>query len=352
MKIALLYSGHLRSIEQTCLKHRQFIELLSSEYDVKIFCQTWDEVESVNYSWYEKNKLDNIQDYFPEAILRKSLQPDAIRIDTTVDFKKAPVFYKSTMSYEGVASMFDGIKKSYLLYKDYAVYHKWHADVIIRIRYDVVFDIEKLKSRISAMLEKKQILVYNSTVFDFIDTFSDTLIVLPNNDSCTSFFYTLDKFLDNVFLSKYFAIYDTFIAEFFISDLILNQQPKDKVFQKLSILRINGDVVVLSDEISIEHHLRTLENVHFQFYDYFRDKAFFKKKLNHYLDIHNLKQYCNFYTPALNLKDYRLLLKQIVGKTSKELLPILNNAIAYNNYNVFHLILLKISRKIILFKQI
>lgn len=344
MKIALLYSGHLRSVEQTYLMQKKFIKLLSENNEVKIFCQTWDEPEANTKTWWNKEEIKLNELFNPNEILTKTIHPDEIVINSNETKLDAPHFYKSKISYEGVYSMFYSINQSYLLYDDYCRKMKWEADVLIKIRYDIEFDIESIINNIHLAIDNDEMIVFSSNTYDFFDSFSDTLLVLPNNNKYSDFFNINNKFLDNSLLIKYFEIYVEFIPEIFISDFVFNNPKFVRLNNNLYLIRTNGDKIEISSLNQKKIIETTILNINNFCHHKFSNKKQFNQKLTLFLNRYELNKFNNFYTDKIKFIDIVYSIKMIVKNPIKEniVFTILTNTINNTKNSYLKLLIIKI----------
>lgn len=246
MKIVLLYSGHLRSIHKTIDNHIGFKNaLVEGGNDVKIFCQTWADVESETQSWWNLGGKNDSEVLAPAEILVSLLAPNEFIVSKKQEFNSAPEFFNSLISYEGISSMFYALKQSYLIYERYSERNSWIADVVIRIRYDIEFDFADIVDKIIDVTKEKKLLAISSKTYNYLNSYSDLLFVLPS-DHASKLFNTFDCFNNISVLKKYFSKYKHFLPEIFVSEYVMRNSKVELLFSRVTILRMNGDLVEVS----------------------------------------------------------------------------------------------------------
>lgn len=329
MKIAILYSGHLRSIEQTHHLHLKFINLLKKEHELKIFCQTWDEQESKTESWWGKKELMNNFTFNPEEIINKFIKPDEIIINEKLLNIEVPLNYNSTISYEGIYSMFYGINQSYILYKKFSEEKDWVADILIKIRYDIDFNIEPVLNNINNISQNK-FLVFSSNSYDFFNSYSDTLFVFDNNT--IDLFNSFELFKENKTLTSYFNKFKYFIPEVFISEFVLKNKNHIKLNKDLFIIRVNGNKILVnceSEKLKLEIGISLIYKL---YANIFVNDNEYKQQLKKYLTNKKLNEFYNLFINDVHYSDIlNTLLTIIKNKNKRDIVFQIIDIIIYNN---------------------
>lgn len=218
MKIAFLYSGHIRSFNLTQNKHFELIDKLSKCHDVKLFGHTWDVVESNSQSWW-KNESDSI--FESEIDIKECLNFinwSGIMIEKEKHFPNNFLNFKSQISYESIYSMFYGWKMVYELYYKYKESKTWVADVLIKLRFDIEFDVEQILKSVDSIMDL--IVVNKSQTWGLEHAYSD--IIFIGKESIFNPSLALERFESSKTLKLYFKRYKLFIPELFVSKFVFD----------------------------------------------------------------------------------------------------------------------------------
>jgi hypothetical protein len=244
-KIAIIYSGHLRTLSKTSESHRMLFEALRAKgCEVNVFCQTWGTLESDTASWWKPNAHNEpLRDNEIEERLCEYLSPTAHSIIRELPIPTAPTCYRALIPYEGVYSMYFGEFTACELYDAFSKETGWVADYVLKLRYDVVIDNESLSETLIRGLQSDAC-VYSSKFYSFLGACSDVSWVIKQEFIMLA--NGLKFFLDENTLSKYFQKYNLFVPELFLSDFVFSGLSTCRLQGQLGILRLSGDFIEIS----------------------------------------------------------------------------------------------------------
>lgn len=244
INVAILYSGNIRSFENVKEKHIKFINSLKFKYNVKVFAQTWDQIESSTNSWWTKsNDKINTNKASIEKLIVENLKPEVIHISTNIlpTKYKAPHFFKSKISYDGIKGMLNSNLLVWQIFENYITKENWRPNFVIKIRYDIDFDYELFLNKLDYISKKNIVLTYFSENWAFANVYSDILIAF-DFENAKKFYKSLAVFCNNNFLVKYFELYTTFIPEIFFFKFVLKDCEILTNRENLNIIRVNSDI--------------------------------------------------------------------------------------------------------------
>ena len=319
MKIALLYSGHLRSIKKTSQLHNIFISQLKKKNEVKIFCQTWEEPESKTMTWWNYSDLINEENYSPNEILKNTINPDIFIINKKSSTYIKPNYYNSTITYDGIASMYYALNESFKLCEEYSSKNNWEFEIVIRMRYDIEFDYVSLLELIEHSQINKNQIFFSTNTYDFFDSYTDVLFVLVNKNKISDFFNNLNLFLQDDFLRVYFNKYTKFIPEIFISEFILQNNKILKIFLEINIVRINDEIVNVGNNFWLDTFKNSINNSEFV-KKIFVDEKIYLIQLQKYLCSYNFYNLFPILNGKINyLSIYNFSILRLQKKIDKDL---------------------------------
>jgi hypothetical protein len=148
-KIALLISGHLRSILYTI---DNIIEIKKS-CGCDIYLHTWDEINSKDKFWGEQEEYqESFKDIFEFCC--KRLNPKAYKVENQyLFFGKIVRLSEGFHKFEGYRSMLYGIYQCSLLAKEIEESEQFSYDVFCRYRYDICcHDIHKFTNDLNSLM--------------------------------------------------------------------------------------------------------------------------------------------------------------------------------------------------------
>lgn len=237
MKIAILYSGHIRTFNKVKEKHLQFIDSLRLFSEVKIFVHTYSEIDSNTHSWWNRNtQINNYKANTNEVI--DFLQPQTYVINGFDVSEIVPEYFVSDGSFEGTISMVKSINEVYKQLNTYSKNSNWLPDYIIKTRFDISFNINKVIDAIKHIENKKGIFIKaknSNTLGGVSDIFFIHKLNLP-----------LDRILEKFNgkeLILYFKKYKIFYMELFIYENFIKRQEIIYIRPNLEIHRLNGNIL-------------------------------------------------------------------------------------------------------------
>lgn len=253
LKIAVIYSGNLRSLNLVQCSHVKFLDNLKLSNDVKIFCQTWNTIESETTSWWsKKNSKSEYDKFYISETIHQILNPVDFSLsilEETILHNK-PFFFKSKISYDGIFSMLKANYYAWILLQDYIKKENWIPDIVIKIRYDIDFDFEEFNLNLKSVYKQNKILTFTSFNWAFTNSYSDIFIAFKYENA--KLFYTaFEKFTNNDYLEKYFENYTLFVPELFYFKYILKECLVININENLNIIRIGGSNVTICEKINI-----------------------------------------------------------------------------------------------------
>lgn len=251
MNIAFLYSGHLRSFYLTQSKHNDLIQkLLYENHDVKLFGHTWNNLESSSKSWWKEESKMQLMGSQLDNIPMNNFQWNVIKVEDEKEFSCPIKDFNSQISYEGIYSMFYGWTAVYEVYCEFKNSNKWNADILLKLRFDIDFDIEKITSSINSI--SKSIIVNKSQTWGVEGAFSDILFIGPESE--LNFSLALSKFESNKVLKSYFKRYNTFVPELFVSKFVFGDAKfKSEDFSLYIVRDEKTRINVFDSKLAIDH---------------------------------------------------------------------------------------------------
>ena len=147
-KIALLISGHLRSISHTL----DNIAEIKNSCGCDIFLHTWDEINTKDKFWGEQEEYqESFQDLF--QLCCKRINPRAYKIENQhLFFVNDGGLSGGSRRYKGYRSMLHGIYQCSLLVKKVEEAEHLNYDILCRYRYDIFcHDIQKLTQDLNSL---------------------------------------------------------------------------------------------------------------------------------------------------------------------------------------------------------
>lgn len=179
MRIGVVLFGHLRSYKHTYSSFEKLKSTLSREGELDIFCHTWDIEESVSAAWWKDHKADNP----PPASVNKEeiiskFSPVLYEIEPSKQFEEPSFPVKSLIPLAGMVSMLYSQTKSFELLKAYEQRTGKKYDVIIKSRYDILYDIDpRVTSLLTEAVKKNMVYLPSSNPYELAGAFSDVLAI-------------------------------------------------------------------------------------------------------------------------------------------------------------------------------
>lgn len=193
MKIGVVLFGHLRSFRRTCDSFNELKNVLKKAGTVDVFCHTWDIEESVTDAWWKQYEsalppAANVS----TAEVTQTYQPAAILIEPSKKFDDSGYRVNSATPVSGVLSMLYSQFRSFELLKEHEEKHGFRYDIIIKTRYDILYEIA---SSFSAMLEKAKdsscLYFPSSNTYELSGSWSDVFAAGSRDlmESCLSIYH-------------------------------------------------------------------------------------------------------------------------------------------------------------------
>ena len=243
MKIGLVLFGHLRSYRQTLPSFNKLKETLQQSGQVDVFCHTWNIEESVTASWWKENKPDNPP---PATVtnnqIEESFNPAKFVIEPSRQFDDRGYDIPSSIPFVGILSMLHSQYEAFRLLQDYELSQGFQYDVILKSRYDLLYEIAPdFTTVINDSATNQNLYIPSSNPYELIGSGSDILTVGSRN-SVEKYFSFCSNFKDAV---SYYASkgYRQFLPELCMTDYLekIGVKKKELSGLRLHILRMNGE---------------------------------------------------------------------------------------------------------------
>ena len=208
---------------------------MSQNHNVRLFGHTWKVSESSTQSWWKNEQERNLSNPENEIDFVNNLNWTKLLIEEEIEINHKYDKFNSHISYNGVNSMFYGWKKVNELYSEYKNSQNWKADLVIKLRYDIDFNIDRILDVVKSTSDN--IYVNRSHIFELAKSYSD--IIFIGRETELNFSLALEKFNSNFFLKTYFKKYNLFIPEIFVSNFI---------FESSKINCVDFELVIVRDE--------------------------------------------------------------------------------------------------------
>ena len=243
MKIGLVLFGHLRSYRQTLPSFNKLKETLQQSGQVDVFCHTWNIEESVTASWWKEHKPTNPP---PATVspkhIEQSFTPVRYSIEPSRQFDDSGYDIQSSIPIAGILSMLHSQYEAYYLLKEYELSRGFQYDVIIKSRYDLLYEMTPDFNKVVRESATDQTLyVPSSNPYELIGSGSD-IFAIGSRHSIEKYFSFCSNFKDAI---SYYATkgYRQFLPELCMTDYLGKTGVKKKELNdlRLHILRMNGD---------------------------------------------------------------------------------------------------------------
>ena len=181
MRIGLVIFGHLRSFRSAYDSFEHFLRTLQRSGEVDVFCHTWDIEESVTASWWKENKTGDIP---PATINAKEIEekyrPVRYRIEPSRQFDDSGYNIKSSIPVAGILSMLHSQQQAFQLLEQYSRENNITYDVVIKSRYDLLYEIAPAFSdTINDCIRNNCLYLPTSNPYELGGSFSDVFAVGP-----------------------------------------------------------------------------------------------------------------------------------------------------------------------------
>jgi hypothetical protein len=197
MQIAILFTGHIRTLNQT---YQSFNHAFTG-LNPNIFCHTWNKISHQDHVWYSKDGDGNLATRVitPNDFIHY-LKPKKFQIDIQQKYVSDNPKYNEVGGYSAVHSQWESIKKAWELMLDYERKNNIKFDVVIKTRYDLFYnnkiDINELKD---VVINKNIIYVLKTPHTVDHRIYSDIMIIAPRDiyeKIVTGFPVIMDKYFD------------------------------------------------------------------------------------------------------------------------------------------------------------
>ena len=243
MRIGLVLFGHLRSFRAAHDSYKKFLSTLQQVGDVDVFCHTWDIEESVTASWWKEHKPGDIPPATVNATeIEERFKPVRYTIEPSRQFDDSGYNVQSTIPVAGILSMLHSQREAFRLLEEYSKENDVSYDVIIKSRYDLLYEIgPSFSSSIGQCIDDNCLVLPTSNPYELAGSFSDVFVMGPAKLIKEYFGFADDlKSASDSYISKGYA---EFLPELcltsFLTDKAINLHEMEGL--RIHILRMNGD---------------------------------------------------------------------------------------------------------------
>jgi hypothetical protein len=243
MRIGLVLFGHLRSYRQTLPSFDLLKQTLQLAGTVDIFCHTWDIEESVTASWWKEHQPgDKPSATVNAAEIEEKYHPVRYLIEPSRQFDDSGYDIPSSIPVAGILSMLHSQREAFRLLEEHSNENNVSYDVIIKTRYDLLYEIAPPFSKlVSQSVIDNCLFLPTSNPYELGGSFSDVFVIGPAN-LIRAYFSFADNF-KNVVDSYQKKGYSTFLPEhcltWYLQEKNINLGELDSL--RIHILRLNGD---------------------------------------------------------------------------------------------------------------
>jgi hypothetical protein len=254
MRIGLVLFGHLRSYRQTHDSFLQLKKLLQQEDNiVDVFCHTWDIEESVTAAWWKSHDSNSP----PPAVDKKEIilkyNPALYYIEPSKEFDEPELGIKSLVPLAGMLSMLYSQLRSFELLKKYEQQTGQFYDVIIKSRYDVLYEIAPgFASLLGNTIKNNCIYLPSSNPYELAGSYSD-IFALGTRQEMEKYFSFNDHLIEAASIYNEKG-YREMVPELFMSVFLKNSNiPVREIFGfRIHILRMNGEKFPINSDKHFE----------------------------------------------------------------------------------------------------
>ncbi len=250
MKIGLVLFGHLRSYRKTLSSFNSLKETLQRSGDVDVFCHTWDIEESLTASWWKEHKAgDILQARVNTNELEVSYNPVRYIVEPSRQFDDSGYSIRSSMPVAGILSMLHSQQQAFGALEQYELEKGFRYDVILKARYDLVYEIApSFPGIIKECIADNCLFLPTSNPYELSGSFSDIFVLGPRKLVKEYFdFVTNFKTAAGHYQQKG---YKEFLPELCLTEFLKwkNVHIKDLIGLRIHILRMNGDKFQINTE--------------------------------------------------------------------------------------------------------
>ena len=131
MKVAVCYSGHLRTIKDCYNSHARF---LLEKFNPDVYLHSWDNIEATTNSWHSLHMTNRIVDDKMLSFIEHNLAPKDILIEKQIDFNLQGNQSGASISLNGLKNMTYSMFSAFMLSQKNNIEY----DFIIKIRPDLL----------------------------------------------------------------------------------------------------------------------------------------------------------------------------------------------------------------------
>jgi hypothetical protein len=243
MRIGLVLFGHLRSYRQTHSSFKTFVKTLQQAGDVDVFCHTWDIEESVTASWWKEHRPGDIPPAtVNESEIKEKYQPARYIIEPSRQFDDSGYTIRSTIPVAGILSMLHSQQQAFHLLEKYSTENNIEFDVVIKSRYDLLYEIAPGFSQLlNKSIESNCLYLPTSNPYELGGSFSDVFVVGPVK-LVKKYFSFIPDFKNAIEIYQQKG-YKEFLPELCLTEYLkwknINIRELDGL--RIHILRLNGD---------------------------------------------------------------------------------------------------------------
>jgi hypothetical protein len=243
MRIGLVLFGHLRSYRQTLSSFETFLKTLQESGTVDVFCHTWDIEESVTASWWKEHKPgDTPPATVNENEIKERYQPVRYIIEPSRQFDDSGYNIKSAIPVAGILSMLHSQQQAFLLLKQHSADNNVRYDVVIKSRYDLLYEIAPGFSQLlNKCIEDNCLYLPTSNPYELGGSFSD-VFVLGTLKLVNEYFSFIPNF-KNAIETYQQKGYKEFLPELCLTEYLRSKSinVRETTGLRIHILRLNGD---------------------------------------------------------------------------------------------------------------
>lgn len=243
MRIGLVLFGHLRSFRAAHNSYRQFLNTLQHSGNVDVFCHAWDIEESVTTSWWKEHKPNDPPPATVNANeIEDAYHPRLYRIESSRQFDDSDYNVQSVIPVAGILSMLHSQRQAFELLKEYETKKDTRYDVVIKARYDLLYEISNEFDNILKEASKDSALYLpSSNAYELAGSCSDIFAIGGRNE-VEKYFSFCDHFKNAVELyvkTGFRQMIPELCMTLYLDDLGVKR--KELTGLRLHILRMNGD---------------------------------------------------------------------------------------------------------------
>ncbi len=250
MRIGIVLFGHLRSFKQTLSSFENLKKTLAQSGQVDVFCHTWDIEESVTAAWWKEHKPD---DPPPATVNAKEVEekyaPARYIIESSIQFDDSGYIVNTSIPISGILSMLYTQQRSFGLLKQHETENDFRYDIIIKARYDLLYEIAPgFSDIIQDCLTNSKVYLPFSNPYELIGSYSD-IFAVGSREEMEKYFSFCSNF--KIAIEYYKSDdYGQFIPEFCMTVYLEKIGVKrDELYGiRLHILRMKGDKFLVNSD--------------------------------------------------------------------------------------------------------